>query len=180
MGNGYILTSRATRYILLSSLSLFYNLTDLIVPAVTVARVYLDCAEASHYEQLFDNLQKLIKTITGRALAFKRFSIDENVLCMNADMEAAQVLGAARSILKSVDFQFSGLPADISPEELVAYFVHLCLTHTKRLVNMSQYKYFKSVNVIFLQRQSRFQSCCTRSRLPAPYGFSVPYLHRRA
>ncbi|KJA15424.1 hypothetical protein HYPSUDRAFT_80527 [Hypholoma sublateritium FD-334 SS-4] len=100
--------------------------------AVTVARVYLDCADMSHYEQLFDNLQKLIKTITGKALAFKRFSTDGNLLCMNADMEAAQVLGAARSILKSVDFQFSGLPPDISPEELAAYFVRLCLTHTKR------------------------------------------------
>ncbi|KAF8165803.1 hypothetical protein B0H34DRAFT_671557 [Crassisporium funariophilum] len=51
---------------------------------------------------------------------------------MNADMESAQILGAARSICKSIDFEYSELPKDIAPEDLAVYFVHLCLTHTKR------------------------------------------------
>ena len=100
--------------------------------AVTIARVYLDCADTGHYERLFDVLQKHVKAITGRPMGFKKFSADGNLLCMNADMEAAQILGAAKSIRKSVDFGFSGLPQDITPEELASYFVPLCLTHAKR------------------------------------------------
>lgn len=104
----------------------------MVIIAVTIARVYLDCADADHYECLFDNLQKHIKSITGRPIRFKRFSADGNIICMNADMEAAQILGATKSIRKSVDFVFSGLPQDITPEALAAYFVRLCLTHAKR------------------------------------------------
>lgn len=133
MGDGDLLPSCSTGYV---TVSILHYHDSYHVLAVTVARVYLDCAEATHYEKLFDGLQRLILTVTGKPLAFKRFSQDGNLLCMNADMEAAQVLGAARSIRKSVDFQFSELSPDISPEDLAAYFVRLCLTHTKRFVNV--------------------------------------------
>ncbi|KAF8153916.1 hypothetical protein B0H34DRAFT_860865 [Crassisporium funariophilum] len=67
--------------------------------AITIAHIYLDAADTAHYERLFDDLQKHIKSITGKPLCFKKFCANGNLLCMNADMESAQILGAARSIL---------------------------------------------------------------------------------
>lgn len=50
---------------------------------------------------------------------------------MGADMEAAQVLGAAQSILATNNVEISGINIT-SPEELLPYFVRVCLTHSKR------------------------------------------------
>ena len=69
--------------------------------AITIARVYIDTADTDHYERLFDELQVLVKSLTGTPLRFKRLSPGGNLLCMNADMEAAQVLGAGKSIMKT-------------------------------------------------------------------------------
>ncbi len=110
MGDGHLLPSCSAGYVLFSS-SIIAQFSSLL--AVTVARIYIDCAEAVHYEKLFDGLQKLVLTATGKPLAFKKFSPDGNLLCVNADMEAAQVLGAARSIRKSINFTFSELSPDI-------------------------------------------------------------------
>ncbi|KAJ7120808.1 hypothetical protein C8R44DRAFT_877139 [Mycena epipterygia] len=45
---------------------------------------------------------------------------------MNSDMEAAQVLGAARSILKSSDSDFSGISKDTPGEEVAPECIKLC------------------------------------------------------
>src|ERR1700678_4304075 len=66
----------------------------------------------------------------GKPLQFKRLSPDGNLLCMNADMEAAQVLGAARSFMKTNHITYSKIDIS-SPEELLPYFVQVCLTHSK-------------------------------------------------
>lgn len=50
---------------------------------------------------------------------------------MNADMEAAQVLGASRSFMKTNDIAYTKIYVS-SPEELFPYFVPVCLTHSKR------------------------------------------------
>jgi len=50
---------------------------------------------------------------------------------MGADMEAAQVLGAAQSILATTNVGYGGINVT-TPEELLPYFVRVCLTHSKR------------------------------------------------
>ena len=50
---------------------------------------------------------------------------------MNADMEATQVLGAACSFMKTNDITYSKIYVS-SLEELLQYFVRVCLTHSKR------------------------------------------------
>jgi hypothetical protein len=52
---------------------------------------------------------------------------------MNADMEAAQVLGAGKSIMKTHDPDFSNIHV-YTAEELLPYFLRLCYTHSKRCV----------------------------------------------
>jgi hypothetical protein len=95
--------------------------------------VYINKADTDYYTILFDELQELTPRLTGKPLRFKRLSPDGNLLCMNADMEAAQVLGAARSFMKTNDITYSKIDVS-SPEELLPYFVRVCLTHSKRYV----------------------------------------------
>ena len=99
--------------------------------AITIARVYINKADADTYTSLFDELQELTLRLTGKALRFKRFSPDGNLLCMNADMEAAQILGAGRSFMKTNDTLYSKIDVR-TPEELLPFFVRVCLTHSKR------------------------------------------------
>ena len=52
----------------------------------------------------------------GKCLRFKRLSPDGKLLCMNADLEAAQILGAGCSFIKTNDTAYSGIDVE-SPEE---------------------------------------------------------------
>ncbi|EDR12626.1 uncharacterized protein LACBIDRAFT_323219 [Laccaria bicolor S238N-H82] len=88
--------------------------------------------ETDHYECLFNDLQKHILAVTSKKMCFKRFSKGGNLSCLNADMEAVQVLGAAKSFMKTNEPNFSGILADVTPEDFATYFVHLCLTHIKK------------------------------------------------
>ncbi|KAK7020620.1 hypothetical protein VNI00_017704 [Paramarasmius palmivorus] len=102
--------------------------------AVTIMRVYLNRASTEYFTLMFDGVCDLVLNLTGRPMAFKRFQKDGNLLCMNTDMEAAQVLGAGASFLKTNDPSFSGIATEES-SVLVQYFVKLCLVHVKRGIN---------------------------------------------
>ena len=93
--------------------------------------MYINKADTTFYTIIFDELQELTLRLTGKRLQFKRFSPDGNLLCMNADMEAAQILGAGRSFMKTNNTAYSGIDVK-SPEELLPFFVRVCLTHSKR------------------------------------------------
>lgn len=57
-----------------------------------------------------------------------------NLLVMNADMEAAQVLGAARSFMKTNIPSFSGITT-LDPQLFATYFIKFCASHAKRCVS---------------------------------------------
>jgi hypothetical protein len=76
-------------------------------------------------------MQKTILAITGKPLRFKRLSRGGNLLSLNVDLEVAQVLGAGDSFLPTNEPEYSGITTT-DPEELVQYFLRLCLTHAKR------------------------------------------------
>jgi hypothetical protein len=50
---------------------------------------------------------------------------------MNADREAAQILGAARSVMKTNDPEYSGIPSDTPASVAATYFVKVCYRHSK-------------------------------------------------
>ncbi|KAJ7469936.1 hypothetical protein B0H11DRAFT_2042902 [Mycena galericulata] len=102
--------------------------------AVTIARAYVNGASAEFFERLYDEFQSVKLELTGKPVAFKRFVEGGNLLAMNSDMEAAQVLGAARSFLKTSDPDYSGISRDTPGEEVASEFVKLCVTHAKRAV----------------------------------------------
>ena len=80
---------------------------------------------------LFDELQRLTELHTGKPIRFKRFSPDGNILVMNADMEAAQILAAGITFLRTNNPDYSKISTTI-PEEFIQYFVRVCLMHGKR------------------------------------------------
>ncbi|KAJ6505028.1 hypothetical protein C8R45DRAFT_971670 [Mycena sanguinolenta] len=102
--------------------------------AVTIARAYVNGASTQFYERLFDEFQSVKKELTGKPVAFKRFIKGGNILALNSDMEGAQVLGAARSFLKTNVSEYSGISYDTPPEKVAPEFIKLCTTHAKRAV----------------------------------------------
>ncbi|KAJ7049864.1 hypothetical protein C8F01DRAFT_1264748 [Mycena amicta] len=102
--------------------------------SITVARVYIDRADADFFELVFDELRAVKLKLTGKPLAFKRLVPGGNLTVFNSDMESAQVLGAARSFLKTNDPAYSGIPNDITPQEFAPEVVKLCITHAKRAI----------------------------------------------
>ncbi|KAF7335140.1 hypothetical protein MVEN_02265100 [Mycena venus] len=102
--------------------------------ALTAIRAYVNRSSTDFYEILFDELQRIKKKITGKVLGMQRFVPGGNLLVMNADMEAAQIIGVARSIMKTNDPEYSGIPNDTPAAEAATYFVKVCYRHTKEAI----------------------------------------------
>ncbi|KAJ7120620.1 hypothetical protein C8R43DRAFT_1151551 [Mycena crocata] len=101
-----------------------------MVMTVTIARAYVDGASTDFFERLYDKFQEVKMDLTNKPVAFKRFVEGGNILAMNFDMEAAQVLGAARSFSKlNKDEEYSKLAA---AEKVAPEIIKLCTTHGKR------------------------------------------------
>ncbi|KAJ6608908.1 hypothetical protein B0H10DRAFT_2226398 [Mycena sp. CBHHK59/15] len=66
----------------------------------------------------------------GKDIGFARFMPNGNLLVMNADMEAAQALGAARSFMKTNVPSFSGITT-LDPQIFATFFIKFCSTHAK-------------------------------------------------
>ncbi|KAJ7204582.1 hypothetical protein C8J57DRAFT_382857 [Mycena rebaudengoi] len=113
-------------------LALFFKA---VLRATTVIRAYINRASADFFEILFDEVQKIKKEITGKVLGLKRFVRGGNLLVMNADMEAAQVLGAARSVMKTNDPEYSDIPSDTPASVAATYFVKVCYRHSKEAIH---------------------------------------------
>lgn len=75
-------------------------------------------------------MQRIKFDITGSFLRLKAFVRGGNLLAMIADMEATQVLGAARSAMKHNDPEYSGIPNDTPASVAATSFVKICFRHT--------------------------------------------------
>ncbi|KAF8146181.1 hypothetical protein K438DRAFT_1781221 [Mycena galopus ATCC 62051] len=102
--------------------------------ALTAIRAYTNRSMTDFYELMFDELQRIKKVITSKVFGMKRFVPGGNLLAMNADMEAAQVLGVARSIMKTNDPEYSGILND-TPASVAATAIH----DFKGMVSAAQY-----------------------------------------
>jgi hypothetical protein len=99
---------------------------------VTIGRIYTNRHDTEHYKIMFNKIQRLILVLTGKPMRFKRLSPGGNLLVWNTDMEAAAVLGLCQSFLPTNVLSYSGIPSDVTAEQLACYFVCLCLGHGKR------------------------------------------------
>lgn len=103
---------------------------------MTIARVYHNRHDTVHFELLFDGFLKMVLSVTGQPLRFSRFTPGGNLKTMSTDMETAQVLGIAQSLLKSLQddpsFFIDGVVVLMSAKTFASYFIRLCLTHVKR------------------------------------------------
>ena len=100
---------------------------------VTIGCAYVDRADQAHYKLLFDEVQAIVQKLTGQPIRFKRLSQGGNILAMNVDLEAAQVLGTADSFLPTNEPEYSGITTN-DPAVLAEYFIKACHTHCKRYV----------------------------------------------
>ncbi|KAJ6551069.1 hypothetical protein B0H10DRAFT_2242415 [Mycena sp. CBHHK59/15] len=103
--------------------------------AATVVRAYITRSTTNYFEILFDEVQCIKFDITGSFLHLKVFVRDDNLLAMIADMEAAQVLGAARSAMKHNDPEYSGISHDMPASVAATSFVKICFRHTLEAIH---------------------------------------------
>ncbi|KAF8130410.1 hypothetical protein K438DRAFT_1999442 [Mycena galopus ATCC 62051] len=115
--------------------------------ALTAIRVYTNRATTDFYEFMFDELQRIKKAITGKVFGMKRFVPGGNLLVMNADKEAAQVLGIARFIMKTNDPKYSGIPNDTPASLAATYFMF------KGMVTPAQYD--RLMDFIYIDSKER-------------------------
>ncbi|KAJ7203392.1 hypothetical protein C8J57DRAFT_1101243 [Mycena rebaudengoi] len=102
--------------------------------AATVVRAYINKASADFFELLFDEVQHVKLQVTGKPIPLKKFVPGGNLIAMNADMEAAQVIGACRSVMKHNDPAYSGVRNDAPVSEVAPHFVKICFRHSKAAV----------------------------------------------
>ncbi|KAJ7451197.1 hypothetical protein B0H11DRAFT_2289039 [Mycena galericulata] len=109
----------------------FYNAVE---RAVTLARAYINRSDTKFFERLFDIFRDIKREATGLDIRFARFMPNGNLLVMNADMEAAQTLGAALSFMKTNVPSFSGITT-LDPQVFATFFIKFCGGHAMRPVN---------------------------------------------
>lgn len=102
-----------------------------LLAVVTIGRAYINRADHAHYKLLFNEFQVAVERLTGKPLCFKRLTRGGNLLTMNVNLEAAQVLGAGDSFLATNELEFSGIHTN-DPAVLVEYFLKACHVHVKR------------------------------------------------
>lgn len=102
--------------------------------AVTLARAYINRSDTKFFERLFDIFRDIKREATGLDVRFARFMPNGNLLVMNADMEAAQTLGAALSFMKTNVPSFSGITT-LDPQVFATFFVKFCGGHAMRCVS---------------------------------------------
>ena len=66
------------------------------ISAVTIGRVYSNRSDRAQYKAIFDELQRLTHTLTGKKLRLKRLSKEGTLLSIGVDLELAQ--GWLRSV----------------------------------------------------------------------------------
>ncbi|KAJ6604903.1 hypothetical protein B0H10DRAFT_2077675, partial [Mycena sp. CBHHK59/15] len=99
--------------------------------AASILRAYSNGASADFFELLFDELQRVKLMVTGKPIPLKRFVRGGNLLVTNVDMDAAQVIGLCRSVMKYNDPEYSGIPNDTPAEEVAQEFIKFCWRHGK-------------------------------------------------
>ncbi|KAJ6513930.1 CPSF A subunit region-domain-containing protein [Mycena vitilis] len=81
-------------------------------------------------EVVFDEVQRIKLLVTGKPMPLKRFVPD-----MNSDMDAAQILGIFRSVMKANVPEYSHTPNDTPSEKVAPEFVQICWRHAKEPVH---------------------------------------------
>ncbi|KAJ7879348.1 hypothetical protein B0H13DRAFT_2543696 [Mycena leptocephala] len=103
--------------------------------AASCVRAYITGASADFFEAFFDELQRVKLNVTGKPLPFKITVPGGNLLVTNVDMDAAQVLGLCRSVMKYNNPVCSGIPNDMPPQKVAPRFIKICWRHGKEPVH---------------------------------------------
>ncbi|KAJ7818894.1 hypothetical protein B0H14DRAFT_2600982 [Mycena olivaceomarginata] len=119
------------------------------VAAITLARVWMEAHDRATFKQVWEELQRLVKLITARPIGFKAIHKNGTLLGLNADMEAAPVLGFGDAFLPTIDRdELRGKVNDA--ETLLCYVVRICYAHIDRedYQRIRNFKYLDSSQAV--------------------------------
>ncbi|KAF8217297.1 hypothetical protein K438DRAFT_1954146 [Mycena galopus ATCC 62051] len=103
--------------------------------AASLLRAFINGASTDFFEILFDEIQRIKLSFTRKPFPFKTFVRGGNLLVTNVNMDAAQVIGLTRSVLKYSDPEYSGIPLDTPPEKVAPKFIKVCWRHAKEPIH---------------------------------------------
>lgn len=96
-----------------------------------MARIYCNRTTAEAFELVFEGFFTSVEKATGRPLLFRVFNPSGSLLSINVDMEAAQVQGLGRALLRLNNPAISGI-YESDPDILVQYVLKECVVHYER------------------------------------------------
>ncbi|KAJ7185060.1 hypothetical protein C8R46DRAFT_1343986 [Mycena filopes] len=130
----------------------------IVLRIASIVRAYINRASTDFFVVFFDELQRVKLEVTGKPIAFKKLVPGGNLLVMNSDMDAAQILGFTTSAMKLNVPEHSHIPMDTPPQKVAPEIVKICWRHAKEPVLD-----FKSL-VSAADSASRTSSTSTRRR----------------
>ncbi|KAJ7189141.1 hypothetical protein C8R46DRAFT_1184332 [Mycena filopes] len=106
----------------------------IVLRIASIVRAYINRASTDFFVAFFDELQRVKLEVTGKPIAFKKLVPGGNLLVMNSDMDAAQILGFTTSAMKLNVPEHSHIPMDTPPQKVAPEIVKICWRHAKEPV----------------------------------------------
>ena len=103
------------------------------VPEVTLGRVWMKLHDRRAFQFVWEELLSLVKHLTNKTLGFVSLHRGGTLLGVNADMEAAPLLGMADALLSTIDLP-SVAEKVKDAARVLKRNVHICYSHVKRFV----------------------------------------------
>ncbi|KAJ7904003.1 hypothetical protein B0H13DRAFT_2334933 [Mycena leptocephala] len=128
--------------------------------SVTVMRIWMEVHDRNAYKTVWEEVQRLVLKLTRKKLKFKGLHKGGEILGLNADMEAARLLGFADAFVGTIDLEHVLSAVGSDPQELLSFVLRICYSHFNRgmpkLLNLSEatrkrifdLKYLKTVEEV--------------------------------
>ncbi|KAJ7166137.1 hypothetical protein C8R46DRAFT_997239 [Mycena filopes] len=134
--------------------------------AASLVRSYITGSSTDFFEFFFDELQRVKLLVTGKPIPLKAFVRGGNLLVTNVDMDAPQVLGLCKAVMKYNDPEYSGIPHDTPPEKVAPHFVKICWRHGKEPVHdfralVSAAEFSRLMNFVYIDSKESLDAFST-------------------
>ncbi|KAJ7327666.1 hypothetical protein DFH08DRAFT_884920 [Mycena albidolilacea] len=100
--------------------------------SVTVMRIWMEIHDRKAYKSVWEEVQRLVLKLTRKPLKFKGLHKGGKNLGLNADMEAAPLLGFADAFISTIDLEDVRSVVGSDPQELLSFVLRICYTHFNR------------------------------------------------
>ncbi|KAJ7612020.1 hypothetical protein DFH06DRAFT_153727 [Mycena polygramma] len=100
--------------------------------SVTVMRVWMEAHDRQAYKTAWEEIQRLVLKLTGKQLKFKGLHKAGKILGLNADLEAAPLLGFSDAVAPTIDREDVRAFVGTDSQLVLLFVLRSCNTHYDR------------------------------------------------